>query len=87
MIYKCNSNKVNSLNLKLCTLKPNLFFCDYGLSISVTMTNQQSQDNPDPKNIIPDDKKWKWNATDCAQGLDSYFKTVEAMTKPCRGQG
>jgi hypothetical protein len=51
------------------------------------MTNQPSRDNPDPKNIIPDDRKRKWNATDRAQGLDSYFKTVEATTKPRQGQG
>ena len=51
------------------------------------MTNQQSQDNPDLKNIIPDDQKWKRNATNRAQGLDSYFKTVEATTKPHQGQG
>ncbi|KAI9509506.1 hypothetical protein F5148DRAFT_1282929 [Russula earlei] len=50
------------------------------------MSNQHSQDNPDPKNIIPNDKKQKWNATDCAQGLDSYIKIVEAMTKPHQGQ-
>jgi len=60
---------------------------NYGLNISVTMTNQPSCDNPDPKNIIPDDQKQKWNATDHAQGLDSYFKTVEAMMKPHQGQG
>ena len=51
------------------------------------MTNQQSWDNPDPKNIIPDDQKRKRNATDCAQGLDSYFKAVEATMKPRQGQG
>jgi len=51
----------------------------YSSNISVTMTNQQSRDNPDPKNIIPEDQKRKQNATDRAQGLDSYFKTVEAM--------
>jgi len=51
------------------------------------MTKQPSCDNPDPKNIIPDDQKRKQNAANCAQGLDSYFKTVEAMTKLCQGQG
>ena len=51
------------------------------------MTNQQSQDNPDPKNIIPEYQKWKQNATNHAQGLDSYFKTVEATTKSLQGQG
>ena len=51
------------------------------------MTNQQSQDNPDPKNIRPEDQKRKRNATDRAQGLDSHFKTVEATMKHCQGQG
>jgi len=51
------------------------------------MTNHQSRDNPDPKNIIPNDKKRKRNATNHAQGLDPYFKTVEATTKPRQGQG
>jgi len=51
------------------------------------MAHQQTQDKPDPKNIIPNDKKWKWNATNWAQGLDSYFKNVEAMTKPRQAQG
>ncbi len=49
------------------------------------MVHPQSQDNPDPKNIIPHDAKRKGIATDHAQGLDSYFKVVEA-TK-ARGQG
>ena len=47
----------------------------------------QTRDNPDPQNIIPDDKKQKQNATDCAQGLDPYFRTVEATTKPREAQG
>jgi hypothetical protein len=46
-----------------------------------------TRDNPDPKNIIPDDQKRMRNATDRAQGLDSYFKTVEATTKPRPAQG
>ncbi|KAI9509332.1 hypothetical protein F5148DRAFT_1283121 [Russula earlei] len=50
------------------------------------MSNQHSSDNPDPKNIIPNDKKRKQNATDHAQGLDSYIKIVEATTKPHQGQ-
>jgi hypothetical protein len=50
------------------------------------MTNQ-SRDNPDPKNIIPNDKKRKRNATDRAQGLDPYFKIIEATKKPRQGQG
>jgi hypothetical protein len=80
-IYKRNSNKVNSLNLKLYTLKPKLFFRDYSSSISVTMTNQQGRDNPDPKNIIPDDKKQKRNATNGAQGLDSqFYKLLQSDT-------
>jgi hypothetical protein len=48
---------------------------------------QQSRDNPDPKNIIPDNQKRKRNVTDRAQGVDSYFKTVEATTKPRQVQG
>jgi hypothetical protein len=48
---------------------------------------QQSRDNPDPKNIILDNQKRKRNVTDHAQGVDSYFKTVEATTKPCQVQG
>ena len=58
----------------------------FSLRIEQTMAHQQTQDNPDPKNIIPDNTKWKRNATDCAQGLDSYFKTVEATTKPWQVQ-
>ena len=50
------------------------------------MAHQQTRDNPDPKNIIPDNTKWKRNAIDHAQGLDSYFKTVEATTKPQQAQ-
>ena len=48
---------------------------------------QQSRDNPDPKNIIPDYQKRKWNASDRAQGLDPYFKMVEATAKPRQVQG
>lgn len=48
---------------------------------------QQSRDNPDPRNIIPDDQKRKRNVTDRAQGVDSYFKTVEATTKSRQVQG
>lgn len=48
---------------------------------------QHSRDKPDPQNIIPDDQKRVRNATDRAQGLDSYFKTVEATTKPRQAQG
>ena len=40
-----------------------------------------ARDNPDPKNIIPNDQKRTRNATDRAQGLDSYFKTVEAQVE------
>jgi hypothetical protein len=40
-----------------------------------------ARDNPDPKNIIPDDQKQMRNASDRAQGLDSYFKTVEAQVE------
>lgn len=47
----------------------------------------QQRDNPDPKNIIPDEKKRKRNATDRAQGLDSYVRKVEATTKPRQIQG
>ena len=57
----------------------------FSLRIEQTMAHQQTQDNPNPKNIIPDNTKQRHNATDCAQGLDSYFKTVEATTKPRAG--
>jgi hypothetical protein len=40
-----------------------------------------ARDNPDPKNIIPNDQKRMRNASDRAQGLDSYFKTVEAQVE------
>ena len=50
-------------------------------------SNHQNRDNPNPKNILPDNKKRKRNATDRAQGLDFYIKTVEATTKPQQGQG
>ena len=46
------------------------------------MTNPQSRDIPDPKNILPNDKKQQRNATDRAQGLDFYIKSVEVSTKP-----
>ena len=48
---------------------------------------QHTRDNPDPTNIIPDDQKRKRNASDHAQGVDAYFKTVEAAAKPRQGQG
>jgi hypothetical protein len=64
-----------------------LFFLNYDLNISVTMINHLSCDNPDPKNIISDDQKQKQNATNCAQGLNFYLKTIEATMKPCQGQG
>lgn len=51
------------------------------------MINPQSRDIPDPKNILPGDQKRKRNATDRAQGLDSYIKRVEATTKPRQGPG
>jgi len=50
----------------------------------MTMLQHQSQDNPDPKNILSDDQKQKWQATNHAQGVDSYFWAVEATTKPCQ---
>jgi hypothetical protein len=46
---------------------------------------RQSRDNPDPKNILPNDQKRKRNATDRSQGLDSYIKSAEATTKPRQG--
>jgi hypothetical protein len=55
--------------------------------ISQPSMAQHSRDKPDPQNIIPDDQKRVRNATDRAQGLDSYFKTVEATTKPRQAQG
>jgi len=48
---------------------------------------QHSRDNPDPKNIIPNDQKRKQNVSDCAQGIDSYFRTVEAAAQPRQAQG
>jgi hypothetical protein len=47
------------------------------------MTNpQMTRDIPDPKNILPDNEKQRRNATDRAQGLDSYITSVEASAKP-----
>ena len=46
-----------------------------------------SWDNPDPKNIIPDDQKCKWKASDHAQGIDSYFRAVKAAAQPHQAQG
>ena len=51
------------------------------------MPPYQSWDNPDPQNILSEDQKRKRQATDRAQGLDSYFRTVEATTKPRQAQG
>ena len=48
---------------------------------------QHSRDNPDPKNIIPDDQKRKQKVSDRAQGIDSYFKAVEAAAQPHQAQG
>ena len=48
---------------------------------------QHSRDNPDLKNIIPDDQKRKRNASDRAQGIDSYFRAVEAAAQPRQAQG
>jgi hypothetical protein len=45
------------------------------------------RDRPDPSLFIPDDQKRKRNATNRAQGLDSYVITVEATAKPRQGQG
>ena len=51
------------------------------------MPQYQSQDNPDPKNILSEDQKRKRQATDRAQGIDSYVRTVEATAKPRQAQG
>ena len=51
------------------------------------MPQYQSRDNPDPKNILSKDQKWKRQATDHAQGIDSYIQTVEATTKSHQAQG
>ena len=51
------------------------------------MAHHQTRDNPDLQNIIPDDQKWKQNATDRAQGLDPYFRAVEATAKVRQTQG
>ena len=56
----------------------------------MTMLQHQSQDNPDPKNILSDDQKQKRQATNHVQGVDSYFREVEASratTKPHQAQG
>ena len=47
---------------------------------------QHSRDNPDPKNILPNDQKRKRNVTDRAQGINSYFKTAEVATQPRQAQ-
>jgi hypothetical protein len=52
-----------------------------------TMAHHHTRDNPDLQNIIPDDQKRKRNATDRAQGVDSYFRAVEAATKPRQAHG
>ena len=50
---------------------------DYMVNLTFAiMTNLQSRDIPDPKNILPDDKKRKRNATNRAQEFDFYIKTV-----------
>jgi len=51
------------------------------------MLQHQSRDNPDPKNILSGDQKRKRQATDRAQGVDSYFRAVEATSKPRQAQG
>ena len=48
---------------------------------------QQSRDNPDPKNILSEDQKRKRQATNRAQGIDSYYQTLEAAAKPHQAQG
>ena len=48
---------------------------------------QQSRDNPDPKNILSEDQKQKWQATNRAQGIDSYYWTLGATAKPHQAQG
>ena len=49
------------------------------------MAHPQSRDNPDPKNIIPNDAKRKRIATNHAQGLDSYFMAVEVIKTRAQG--
>ena len=61
---------------------PKFFIFNFSIQPPAEAMVQQTRDNPDPKNIIPDDQKRKRNATDRAQGLDSYFKAVEATAKP-----
>jgi hypothetical protein len=51
------------------------------------MPQHQTRDNPDPKNILSDDRKRKRQATDRAQGVDAYFRAVEATAKPRQVQG
>ena len=46
------------------------------------MPLHQSQDNPDPKNILADGQKRKWQVSDHAQGINQYYRTVEVMAKP-----
>ena len=70
----------------------NIFIDCFKLLISqsrptTTMLQHQSRDNPDPKNILSGDQKQKRQATDCAQGVDSYFRAVEATSKPRQAQG
>jgi hypothetical protein len=66
----------------MISLKP--YFLISGPNIEKEMA---TRDNPDPKRIIPNDQKRRRNATDRAQGLDSYFKAVEATAKPRQAQG
>lgn len=49
------------------------------------MARPQSQDKPDPQNIIPDDKKRKHVASDRSRGLNPYVKAVEATKTPTQG--
>ena len=79
------SYKHNSLRRFIAWLYHYLFLLP--ASSIETMAHQQTRDNPDPKNILPDNEKRKWNTTNRAQGLNSYFKTVEATTKPRQAQG
>jgi hypothetical protein len=47
---------------------------------------RQTRDQPDPENIVSNQKR-KRVASDRAQGLDPYFKTVEATAKARQTQG
>ena len=47
---------------------------------------QQSQDKPDPKNILSEDQKQKQQATNRALCIDSYYQTAEATAKPHQTQ-